>query len=525
MQGTFKERVAQVVSGEYKNFDTVPVCVTPQLIRDIGFSDGEIVMTQKHIRNCLAQEETATDKEHHHNLPIDFMDSLPQYIESPAMVLSSLTQKDSIVLVTDCKDKKDRPIIVALKNNGIGRSNGRLISCNVLTSTYGKDSFESFINNSIKQNGVLYYDNKKSRNLVVSAGFQLPRVLAKYDSNIIIRRFDEIVNPLSENNLDFSPDGYGTTLERPDGKPFAYADSDGRQKTYEYSKAEDGKEYLSKTTATFSDGRSEITDYGENGAVLGIERKDAEGRTTYKYSSDGIGYHAHEASYEYYDGLSEYWDKYADRSEELYKSVHEKTRDKVEERGYYHDTAKEGWRESDERGNITLSRYNVYGVNDAVQYTSEIRYGYDRYNNTVSEIDSDGGVYKTEYYSPSEVRDYFCYDSEDYEAGARDYDSVKSKVSRYPDGRISVKSYSLDGKETQLDYSADGNIEHYRDTAGNSHYGFSAQAAYVKSAVGAPPTFAEVAAASKAARPTTLINSTKKNDGKPTGNGAGNHGR
>ena len=110
---TFKDRIAQVVSGKYKDFDTVPVCATPQLIRDIGFSDGEIVMTQKHIRNCLAQEETATDKEHHHNLPIDFMDSLPQYIESPAMVLSSLTQKDSIVLVTDCKDKKDRPIIVA----------------------------------------------------------------------------------------------------------------------------------------------------------------------------------------------------------------------------------------------------------------------------------------------------------------------------------------------------------------------------------------------------------------------------
>lgn len=241
MQDTFKERVAQVLSGKFKEFDTVHVCVTPQLIRDIGFSDGDIVITQKHIRNCLSTEKTSTSKEHHHDLPIDFMDNLPKYIESPAMVLSSLTQKDSVVLVTDCKDKKDRPIIVALKSDGIGRSNGRLISCNVLTSTYGKDSFESFLNNSIKQNGLLYFNEKRSRNLVVSAGFQLPRVLAKYDSDIIIRRFDEIVNPLPENNSqNYLPDKYGTMLTRPDGKPFAYADPDGRQKNYEYSKADDG---------------------------------------------------------------------------------------------------------------------------------------------------------------------------------------------------------------------------------------------------------------------------------------------
>lgn len=32
----------------------------------------------------------------------------------------------------------------------------------------------------------------------------MPRVLAKYDSNVIIRRYNENVNPLSQNNLDFS---------------------------------------------------------------------------------------------------------------------------------------------------------------------------------------------------------------------------------------------------------------------------------------------------------------------------------
>ena len=194
MQDTFKYRVSQVLAGDYRQDDIVPVCQTPELVRSVGFSDGTIVMTQKHIRNCLAPEDR-TAKEHRHDLPIDFIDNLPSYIESPAMILSSMTQHDSIVLVSDCKDKKERPIIIALKNAGKGTIGGKVISCNVVTSTYGKDEFTNFLRSSLQSNGLLYWNEKKSRDLVVSAGLQLPGFLANHDSNVIIRRYDENVNP------------------------------------------------------------------------------------------------------------------------------------------------------------------------------------------------------------------------------------------------------------------------------------------------------------------------------------------
>lgn len=511
----FKYRVAQVLSNEYRQFDTVPVCDTPELVRSVGFSNGEIHMEQNHVRSCLAPEDA---KKHRHDLPIDFMDNLPSYIENPAMILQSMTRSDSIVLVTDCKDKKDCPIIISIASKGNGVVKGSVINCCTVTSTYGKDGFGHFLKNSLKSNGLLYCDIKKSRDLVASIGLQLPEFLTKCDSNVIIRRYNENVNTFKQkfllNDKNYLPEQYGQTLCRPDdGQPFAYVDSDGRQRLTEYGKRADGTSYVSKTTTTFSDGRTEITEYDGNGKVTFLERMTADGRETYSYSSDGY-FHSSERSTEYSD-VADYFAR---------KSVHEKTRDKKEERGYYYDSTKESWEGFDERRNVILSKHNVYGDGERLRSSSEVRYTYDRHGNETSAIYDDGSVYKTDYYPPSEVRDYYGLDKEDYamlEISVRD--KVKTKTARYPDGHINIKAYTLDGNYTESDYSPDGKLTAFRAENGETFKGKAAELALLRSS-GQAPTSADVAATKARRQPQASAKSTKSSKGKPSGKGNGGRG-
>ena len=499
---SFKYRVAQVLSGEYRQDDIVKVCATPELVRSVGFSDCGIVMTQKHIRSCLAAEDP-NGKEHRHDLPIDFMDNLPRYIESPAMILQSMTQPDSVVLVTDRKDKRDRPIIIALKNAGKGTVGGKVIDCNVVTSTYGRNGFSEFLNNSLQNNCLLYCDIKKSRDLVVSAGLRLPGLLANLDSKTIIRRYNENVNTFKQkilrNPKNFAPENYGQTLYRHDGLPFAYVDPDGRQRLTEYDTKEDGTAYVVKTTVTLSDGRTEKTEYDARGRIRLLERQTYDGGGSYCYS---------------YDGYSRSSEFSAEQGANL-KSVHGKAREKKEERGYPYYNSNESWQELDERGNVIFSKSNVYGDGDKLRNSFEAKYEYDRYGNVTSAEYGDGSVRKTEYYPPSMVRDYLGLAVEDYDAGAIDHDKIMTETARYADGSIRVKQYTLEGKFSESYYSTDGKLAEFRNESGETFQGKSAERELLKSS-GQAPTKADVKAATsrssttKVAKPATKASTPSK---------------
>lgn len=505
----FKYRVAKTLSCEQPAFDTVFVCATPELVREVGFEESEIHISQKHIRNCLASEDPS-GKEHRHDLPIDFMDNLPRYIQNPAMILSSMTQPDSIVLVTDCKDKRDRPIIVALKNAGQGVKNGSVIDCNFVTSAYGKDGFSGFLNKSLQYNGLLYCDIKKSRDLVASIGLCLPEFLAKCDSMTIIRRYNENVNTFKRKSLrdpkNFLPERYGQTLYRPDGLPFAYVDPDGRQRLTEYGTKEDGTAFVVKTTVTLSDGRTEKTEYNKYGTVTALERVSADGRETYTYSSDGF---MRSSEKSVVSGVeSEYSQS---------KSIHEKTREKREERGYYYGHTQDSWEELDEHGRTTSVKYCTYGDNENRAHAYGIKYEYDRYGNRISEIHDDGSVYKTEYYPPSVVRDmyksYGWSDRDIYDNGINTSDKVKTETARHADGSMHIKQYTIEGEYTQSDYSPDGTLTKFRNESGETFRGKAAERELLKSS-GQAPTKAEAKASTSrlktAAKPAAPGKAVKK---------------
>ena len=495
---TFKHKVARVLSGEFPQREKVSVCETPTLLKNIGFIGSKIIIEQNKLRACVAPEDTAKRFENHHDLPIDFVDNLPKYVESPAMILSSMTQRNSVVIVTDSKDKQDRPIIIALSDNhDRGTVDGEVITYSKLASAYGRTDFPDFLRRSIETNGLLYLGMKKSRDCAVSAGLQLPGVLANLDSTSIIRRFDENVNTFKQKTLknpkSFLPENYGQTLRRSDGLPLAYIDADGRQRVSEYGKRADGSPYLAKTTVTLSDGRVESTEYGANGKITRLQRFDNAGRKTYSYFSDDAGISTREESTEY--GAND---------RDVSKSIHEKSRELTEK------NTKESWRDFDERNNIILSKLNVYGNDGKMLHASEVSFTYDGYGNVNDEKDRDGCVTKYEYYPPSVVRDHFGYTVDDYNRGTVDHDRLKTETTLYPDGNLRVRSHTLDGSVTQSKFSADGKLLEFINENGEIFRDGAAERAMFKSSGQAPTK--KQASSSKTVQSNSKSAQQKKND-------------
>lgn len=78
-------------------------------------------------------------------------------MNNPLDILKSNTKDDSIVLTTDLSDKQDRTIIASIKINGKGNINDVRIDTNIMTSAYGRNNYDKFMQDNIK-NGNLLYD-------------------------------------------------------------------------------------------------------------------------------------------------------------------------------------------------------------------------------------------------------------------------------------------------------------------------------------------------------------------------------
>ncbi len=199
----FAEQVDKVLSGaDTTNSHLEVLSTTPQILQDVGIPNLPILMTAKHLKT-ITQDE-GDGGENYHGLEAETVKQLPGLLAEPVMIMDSLTRDDSIVVVTKSIDKENRPVIGAIKLNGFGRRNNQVIDANILTSAYGKDNFQAFIERNIEQGNVLYYSKEKSQALSVNPGVQFPDVMATLDSDIIIRKARAFVNTSAEKNQENS---------------------------------------------------------------------------------------------------------------------------------------------------------------------------------------------------------------------------------------------------------------------------------------------------------------------------------
>lgn len=194
----FDKQVDDVLSGADTASSHLEVLkVTPPLLRMVGVPNLPILMTARHVKTIT--EENGSDSANYHGLGVELIKKLPELISDPVMIMDSISPdakaKNSIVIVTQMLDKENRPVIGAIRLAGRGNDlNGFEISANIMTSAYGKDNFQSFIERNIEQGSVLYVDKAKSQVLFETPGIQFPDNFESLDFDIIIRKTNAFVN-------------------------------------------------------------------------------------------------------------------------------------------------------------------------------------------------------------------------------------------------------------------------------------------------------------------------------------------
>lgn len=152
----FSKQVDEVLKGTYPKRDMLIVSKnTPQVLQDIGLNNLPITMTQKHLQTIMNSNGDYKGV-NYHDLGIDLVKQLPNAISNPLNVLKSNTDSNSIVVITELVDKQDRPVIASIKVDGKGQINDIQIDTNVMTSAYGRNNYDKFMQENIAKGNLLY---------------------------------------------------------------------------------------------------------------------------------------------------------------------------------------------------------------------------------------------------------------------------------------------------------------------------------------------------------------------------------
>lgn len=172
----FARQVDQYVSGKMKSSDLLNVGKTPQVLKNIGVPDNDIILKQSKLRTIMEESNDPTSKLH--GLSADTVKRIPEALANPLNVLQSSTDPNSIVVITDLADKAERPIIASIEMNYEGQIGNLDFLSNRLTSAYGKNNYDRFMQTEIAKGNLLYdIDEGIIKELPTSTRVQSPEGL------------------------------------------------------------------------------------------------------------------------------------------------------------------------------------------------------------------------------------------------------------------------------------------------------------------------------------------------------------
>lgn len=180
----FGKQIDDLLSGKRNRKDSLVVLSnTPKIIQELGAKDLPITVTSSKLERIMNAE--GKQLKQYHDLGIDIVKQLPEALERPLNILKS--HDNSYVVVTELADKQDRPIIASIKIDGTGRLNDVEILSNVMTSAYGRNNYDAYMQRNIKE-GNLVYDIDEGiikENLTDGARLQLSRTTNEVSNNSI----------------------------------------------------------------------------------------------------------------------------------------------------------------------------------------------------------------------------------------------------------------------------------------------------------------------------------------------------
>lgn len=178
----FIDNINKYLNSELKNSDVIKIGKTPIVMQAIGADNLDFIITQGTLKNSMNPE----NKKIHghtkgHNISIKIIKMLPNYLRNPTMILSG-SKKNSIVLITDIKDKENRNVIIPITlNKQFG-----FYYVNSIDSIYGKNNIKNYIEKAFKNNTVLAVNKEKTDKMLHSIGCQSSKenTFISYDDSI-----------------------------------------------------------------------------------------------------------------------------------------------------------------------------------------------------------------------------------------------------------------------------------------------------------------------------------------------------
>lgn len=194
---SFSQQVDEVLNGTASRYGDLKVCETPKILLEIGCQPLSIHYTKRHLANAIRPKNR---KLHHHGITIEQIKSVPELLQTPVMIMDSLTRNDSIVAVLPTIDIDKCPIVVSIYPNGKAKYENSEIASNFATSIYGREDFLDFVNRCVNSDKILYYDKQKSQELFSLLGLEFSEGLNNLDPNVIIHQSRNIVNTQKQEN-------------------------------------------------------------------------------------------------------------------------------------------------------------------------------------------------------------------------------------------------------------------------------------------------------------------------------------
>ena len=163
----FVELLDRFENKEFLGTRSLVVGKTPNVLALGGGNiELDLIINPGTIVKCMSKP---TERFHGHDLDRNIFKYLLYELRNPVMLIKG-SQKNSLVAVTDLRDREGRPVIVTIALN---RLNVHHLS-NQITSAYGREHFEQYIKHQFEKGNVIAINKNKANRMSQSAGHNWP---------------------------------------------------------------------------------------------------------------------------------------------------------------------------------------------------------------------------------------------------------------------------------------------------------------------------------------------------------------
>ncbi len=176
----FSQQVDEVIKGTFNKDNHMTVLEhTPEVLQRLGVKDYPITLTVNKLDRIM--NESGNQNGEYHGLGIETVKKIPQALQNPLDIIKS--HNNSYVLTTDLSDSQNRQVIASIKIDGKGYIDNIEIDTNVMTSAYGRNNYDSWMQNHQNKGNIVYdidrgYVNTKKLDTIPR--LQLPNNNIKY---------------------------------------------------------------------------------------------------------------------------------------------------------------------------------------------------------------------------------------------------------------------------------------------------------------------------------------------------------